>query len=768
MRTLRSANVDAAFATAFVTFVSGTFLVGFIQLVGAKLGNLDIWIGLAAGIPSFVGLLQIPGAIWARSVRSYKRFVFPGGLLWRLFYVPFIILPVVAFSPYFVLTLMIVCITLAYAAVQIVNPVYNDWLAEMVPNNSRGWFFSRRNGIAAAAGAVSGLFGGILLDAFARGGEETTGYVVLFSLGIGCAAASFVAFMQMRDRERKTVVKLSLRESLSAFKKPMVHKNFRKLLLFFVVFIAGQSIAGNFFGAYALEVLKLDFTIIQLAGFMQAMTNVLSVRMWGYLSDKYGNKPILAICGAGISLTPFMWMSCQPNAPTYNMILLVVGHAFGGIFWAGVGVTQFTLLLASAPEEERGNFIGVGLATQAIIGALAPMLGALILTEFRHALTADNAYKAMFGITVGIRFAALFFLAPVREHGAFSIRGALKNISQFSPSGYRALKSLSRNPDVAAREIAIASVADQQFEMASDELIGLLHDPSSRIRRQAAAALAKMHHPKAAAALIHQIEEHPDLLEEEAVEALGVVGDSAAVPALIQAMRSPRSLVRRASARALGRIGSQEAELPLIEAAGQTADPDLRRAALQALRLLGSKQAAKVAADALLDPLPSVRIAAAEIVSEVEFKSAAPQLRESLARFHDEAECEVAYALGSVGEDSDIPLILSEARESVSVITRRRCLLGVARLLGVEYEAYRLMMREGMARDAALMDVLRAIGKSDSRIHQAINLYSSANEHAAVETLSTIRGGERLRPLVETPVTDSFLVAICAFRATKR
>src|SRR3712207_8730685 len=54
-----------------------------------------------------------------------------------------------------------------------------------------------------------------------------------------------------------------------------------------------------------------------------------------------------------------------------------------------------------------------------------------------------------------------------------------------------------------------------------------------------------------------------------------------------------------------------------------------------------------VIADALLDPLPSVRIAAAEAVSELALKEAAPQLRESLERYRDEARDRKSTRLNS-------------------------------------------------------------------------------------------------------------------------
>ena len=92
LRSLRFANLDGSFATAFATLTSGAFLVGYMQQLGAN----DFWLGLLAALPSLCGILQIPGGALGRRFESYKNYIAPGGFLWRAFYAPLIILPILA------------------------------------------------------------------------------------------------------------------------------------------------------------------------------------------------------------------------------------------------------------------------------------------------------------------------------------------------------------------------------------------------------------------------------------------------------------------------------------------------------------------------------------------------------------------------------------------------------------------------------------------------------------------------------------------------
>lgn len=754
-RNLRYANMDVGFATAFGTLVTGTFLVGFIKY----LGGADIWIGLLAAVPSLLGILQIPGGIWGRGFPSFKPFVFVGGLLWRLLYIPLIALPFLPIPNEIKLWLLAGCIGLAAAAVLTVNPIYNDWLAEMVPPSSRGWYFSRRNAVATGVGASVGVLGGLILDGFRRSGQEGIGFSTIFGLGTVCAGISLWQFMRMRDLPRPNPVKQTVREGTRAFGEPFRDKNFRRVLVFLALFVVGQSLPGNLFSAFALESLGLPFTIIQAAGFMHAIGNLLSAKMWGFLADKYGNKPMLTLVGFGLALTPLMWLFCYPGRDLHNTIVLLTSHVLVGAVWAGVALCQFNLLLATAKPEDRSTYIGVGLGIQAIMGGVAPLLGAALLSQLRHVLAAPDAYKWVFGTAMALRFLAVFFLAPVREEGAIRIRTALSQLRRTTPGGIRAMRSLTQSADAESRVEAIGRVAQSHYSLGADEIIKALHDPSPKVRRSAARALARLKDATAGEALVHMVTDHPDLVEEETVEALGKLRHAQAVPALVDLLQSPRSLLRRAAAKALGRVGSADAIEPLMAAAGEPGDTDLRRASLQALRVLGARDAQTVVGDALSDPHPSVRIAAAEAVSELSMTELAPQLRRSLAEYGDEAASEVAYALGCTGSIEDVAAILSVAENCVSMTTRRRCLLGIARMLEVERAAYRLLSVEGMALDAALLEQLKPALRIRPSLTVALELYSSGDEPGALRVLAEGNPHPALAALAETPVEEAFLVA---------
>ncbi|MBI1334949.1 MAG: MFS transporter [Armatimonadetes bacterium] len=774
LRTLRVANLDGSFATAFATLIGGGFIVGYIKTVAPGKGA-DLWIGLITSLPGFLGLIQIPGAIWGRSFPNYKGFIRIPAFIWRMLHIPIAILPLLALTADIKLGIILGCVSLAAAIINIVNPIYNDWLAEMIPGNSRGVFFANRNALMVAVGASVGLLGGYIVKKFQDIGMTSQGYSAVFSFAVVCAFTSWFFFSQMHDIPRAEPVKQNVKEAIKAFAVPFSDKDFRRVLLFLSIFIWGQAMAGNLWAAFAFESLKFNQLQLQFCAIMHAAGNISMSKLWGYLADKYGNKPLLMVGGFGMLLSPLAWLLARDTpgdqATTFNLVLLISSHFLMGANWSSVAICQFNLLLSTAKPSNRATYIGAGLATQSFISGVAPMVGAILLAEGRGFFTGFLAYHAVFWTTIGIRMIALFFLAPIREEGSTSIRETIRALKGVTPQGMRAMKRYTESDSAIKRESAIEKIAGQKLSLATSEMIDALHDPSPRVRRQAAAALGRLGDPAAVPELLHQLELHPDLVEEETVHALGEIGDMSAIPELTKLLQSPIPLLRRASLRAIAKIPgaakSEEAIQSLIASAEDTRDPDLRRSALQALRYLDVPNIASTVSHALQDRHPSVRIAAAEASAELEIADTADACRASLALYDDEACAEVAYALGVNGNLDDVPRILAVAQTCVSMITRRRCLLGLARIYGVEKSLYRALMSSGMERDKLLISFLTVSGKKSRAATKALEAHSREDEDTAVRELNL---GKDAEALTLFHVEELFVLAACIYadRMNKR
>jgi MFS family permease len=683
--------------------------------------------------------------------------------LWRIFHVPLVILPLLPWPNDVRLAILIGCIFLAGAMAQVMGPTYNDWLGEIIPSNSRGWYFSRRTLIATVCGALTGLMGGFALDVFKGGALAEVSYSFIFGFGVLLGLVSMGFFLRMGDLPRANPVPPNLGNALRQMSAPFRDVDFRKVLIFAILFTTSSTLAGNLFSAYAIESLDMPLTVLTATGVAHAIGTIAAVKIWGFLSDKYGNKPLLILLLMGIVLTPLMWVACQPGQQAMNAAILLVGHLGNGVLWSGIAVTQLNLYLATAKDEDRANYLGAVLALQAIVGGIAPLLGGAMMASLRTGFDATTSYKIVFASLILFRVLSVLSLIPIREKGATSLRDTLQQITQVKPKGVAALRKIRAGSGESIKEEAMKSIGAAQMTLATADVEHALEDPSPRVRRQAANALGKIGTSEAAEALLRHVEKNPALVDEEMLEALGDAPSKSSVPTLIKFLEHPSSLVRRSAAKALGRIGDPECVEPLALAATQTNDTDLRRAALQALRDMEAKTVPEVFADGLFDPRASIRTAAAEAVSELELKELRDEVRRSLEWYMDEDCCEIAYALACVGDEEDIPIVLQAAEIQVHATQRRRCLLGVARLMGVEGQVYRLMSLSGIARDDALLTHLKPSLKKAPVLAQSLEAFSQGDEPEALAILAMAAEEASYVALAQRPIEEAFIVAAVAF-----
>ena len=764
LRTLRYGVLDVAFSTSFVTLVAGTFLVGFVKALGGQ----DRWVGLIAALPALAGLLQIIGGTLGRAYPGYRGFVRPGGLMWRIFHIPLVILPFLPWPNEVRLMVLTACIGLAAISVQLVNPIYSDWIAELLPVNQRGAYFSQRTFVATIVGSVIGMLGGIVMDQMKRMGREMEGFAFIFGAGLLCALISQIFLDKMRDIPRPEPVPANVRETIRGMRAPWKDAAFRPVLFYLIVFVIGQSFAGNLFTTFALETLKMDYLVLQALGVSSAIGTLATVKFWGYIADRYGNRPLLTLLTTIIVFTPVMWLFCVPGKPVQNAVILILGHVFVGAGWNGIAVTQMGLMTNIADAKARANYLGMASALQSVLGGIAPLVGALVMERLRISMPAETAYKTLFLSVVFMRALSFIWVARIQEPGSKSIAGTIAHLRRFSPQGARALRQLTSGAAAETRAEAIRTVGSRSFGIATGELAAALRDPAPHIRRAAAESLAKIGDADAAEALIQHIRENPMLVDEETLEALGTVRHPESVAALLPFLDDPRSILRRTAARALGRLNDPSAITALMDASRETGDSDLRRAAIQALRNLQATQAAETIGEALYDPHPSVRTAAAEAVAELQLAELAPQVRQALEWFEPDTSSELAYALGCIGELDDLPTVLRVAELSTNETTRRRSLLGAARLMDVEHEVYRLMMSPEFTRVREIESMLRPVMRQSQRLREAFVFYSEGQERVAINRLADTRLSPELHRFRDSSVEEAFLVVAMAFvRATQ-
>ena len=139
----------------------------------------------------------------------------------------------------------------------------------------------------------------------------------------------------------------------------------------------------------------------------------------------------------------------------------------------------------------------------------------------------------------------------------------------------------------AVREDAVLAARDADDERVVAAVEALLEDPDGRIRLEAVRTLDELKSTRSVPLLMKHVQDEDPEVARAAIDALGRLGDPAASPALVAAITADLDVPPLNAIWALGVIGAQESR-PLLQQLRHHGDPWVRYNADTALRALAS------------------------------------------------------------------------------------------------------------------------------------------------------------------------------------
>jgi len=154
----------------------------------------------------------------------------------------------------------------------------------------------------------------------------------------------------------------------------------------------------------------------------------LAMPLWGELSDRYGNRKVLALASILVALLPFTWMAGR----SFWWICLI--QAIGGVAWAGFDIAALNFAYDLMPGEKvtrYASFNGFYKGLAVFAGGLA---GGFLI---RHIELFGSAFYALFAVSGAFRvvFAIplLLLLKEVREVEHISYRNLMFKLISMGP-----------------------------------------------------------------------------------------------------------------------------------------------------------------------------------------------------------------------------------------------------------------------------------------------------------------------------------------------
>ncbi len=431
-RGLRMLLFDGVCSQIMGVFTGGAFLVAFALLLGAS----NKIIGLLAAVGPLTQVLQIPAIFVVDRVALRKALVVISSFFSRLAWF------VVAVIPWLIVgdqrvAVLVICLFLYFGFGTISSCAFNSWMRDFVPQSVMGRYFGKRLAIATAIGAALTLLAGFGIEAGRKYfATYLPLYTILFLLG-GSFGLLGVYFLTRIPEPRMSVQ--PSKGVFSVLSEPFRTTDFRQLLVFLASWNFAINLAAPFFVVYMIKRLEMSMALVLGLSVLSQLFNVLFLRLWGRMADRFSNKSVLSVSGPlfiiSILLWPFLTM---PEKHILTLPLLFLIHILTGISTAGVTLCSANIALKTAPQGKATSYLAANALVNGIAATLAPiMAGALAdwfdgqeltlafrwrstetgLTRFEVPTLALRGLDFLFALSFLLGLYAIHRLIAVKEEG---------------------------------------------------------------------------------------------------------------------------------------------------------------------------------------------------------------------------------------------------------------------------------------------------------------------------------------------------------------
>jgi MFS family permease len=373
-RSLRLSIVEGAFYSAHVAIVNGALLTGYALLLGAN----DFQLGLLTGMGTLATLGSVAGARQLGRRGRRKPMMLEALTLSRAIWLTLCLLPFLPLPADARVALLLAVVLVAAAAAQYADTGWMSWMTDLVPPPIRGRYFSWRSSILGAVGMLSGCGAGWAYDRLKLTAGEERAFLPILLFSLACAALSTVIFARLWEPPLQGERPLTLRHAL---RLPLLHGPFRQLLIVCGLWALATGVAAPFFQPQMIKNLHMSYAAIGLYAAVAGVVTLAAQPLWGHLVDRIGNRPVLMMNIIGVTGLPFLWLLARPDF----LLPIWIDAILTGIFWPGILLTTFNLVMITAPKENRSAYLSSYRLVTGLIAFAGALLGggiAYLLRDF--------------------------------------------------------------------------------------------------------------------------------------------------------------------------------------------------------------------------------------------------------------------------------------------------------------------------------------------------------------------------------------------------
>ncbi len=302
--------IEGSFATAMASLTGGAILTGFALWLGAG----PFQIGPLTSLPAFAALVQLLAPYFTEKRGERKSLVVSTVAGQRLLWLAIAALPFLVLPAGIGIWLLIGLVTVSSMLGAIGGIPWLSWMGDLVPKEMRGRYFAARSLVMGVVGLILGPLVGQFLDLWKDrpGIESAYGFVILFVAGL---AFGLLSHWLLRRIAEPRMVRGPSEPFLKRLRLPWQNVNFRRFIFFRGYYVFVVNLAGPFFTVFLLQQLGLSFGLIYILNTISTLSNLVSLRWWGPLCDRWGTKKVMVVTTLGKGLFPLTYVAMAVTSP---------------------------------------------------------------------------------------------------------------------------------------------------------------------------------------------------------------------------------------------------------------------------------------------------------------------------------------------------------------------------------------------------------------------------------------------------------------------
>jgi len=368
--------VEALYSSASPALTSGVILTAFALHLGAS----NFVVGLLASAPFLGQLLQGLAILLVEKIRQRKLVCVVSSVVARSMLLLMALAVFLPKGPALALLVVAQCVMCGVNAFG--GCAWNSWLRDLVPDRELGTIMARRTIYSTLVTMVAGLLAAFTIDR--PGGTESQRDVVFVALyAAGFVAGMISAGIVGRMPEPRMHTQAEHVRLVPLLRQPFADANFRRLIVFLLSWQFAANLATPFFTVYFLRQLDLEMTLVMLLSVTSQLANLLAVRNWGLLSDRFANKSVLAVAAPTYILCIVAMVGASQFEARVPLLAYLFGlHLLMGFAVAGVTLATANISLRLSPKGSATAYVATGALASSFAAGVAPLLGGVFADFF--------------------------------------------------------------------------------------------------------------------------------------------------------------------------------------------------------------------------------------------------------------------------------------------------------------------------------------------------------------------------------------------------